>query len=191
MLRLIFVLGVALVACAGPRTRVEMAWTAPAAQRIPLRHVVTMFISPDGVMRRAAEDRMANELANHGIVAMPAYRILADTDLQNLEQVKTTLRDRGYDGILTMRMVDTQTELQYVPPTFDAYWGWAEPYFYSRGYAYSETVVRMETSAYSLVTNQLVWSALSKTTDPRSTRGLINDVSRTVASRLARQGLAG
>ena len=47
------------------------------------------------------------------------------------------------------------------------------------------------TAAYSLTTNQLVWSALTKTVDPDSARKLLGDTSKVVASQLTKHGLAG
>jgi hypothetical protein len=100
-----------------------------------------------------------------------------------------------------MRIVDREQKLNYVPPSFDAYWTWASPYFYwpgyytpgyySPGYIYTTTVVRMETDVYSLIDNHLLWAALSKTTDPGNLRELIDDVTKTMATRLTQQDLVG
>src|SRR5882672_3682982 len=39
--------GLALAACAGPHTSVELAWTAPNADNAQLHRVVTLFVSRD------------------------------------------------------------------------------------------------------------------------------------------------
>src|SRR4051812_7606022 len=193
-------LALALVACAGPHTSVELAWTAPDAQSAPVHRVVTLFVSRDVALRRPAEDEMARQLVERGVEARPAYQLLSRDDLSNLNAAKAKLRGLGYDGVITMRMVGEEQTLNYVPPSFDAYWTWASPYFfwpgyyapgyYSPGYAYTTTIVRMETEAYSLTDDRLVWAALSKTTDPGNARELIENVTKTVATRLTDQGLA-
>jgi len=191
--------GLALAACAGPHTSVELAWTAPNAESAQLHRVVTLFVSRDVALRRPAEDEMARQLAERGVEARPAYQLLSRDDLSNLNNAKAKLRTLGYDGVVTMRIVGEEQTLNYVPPSFDAYWTWASPYFfwpgyyapgyYSPGYVYTTTIVRMETEAYSLTDDRLVWAALSKTTDPGNARKLIDDVTKTVATRLTDQGL--
>jgi hypothetical protein len=190
----------ALVACAGPRTSVELDWTAPNAQSAQLHRVVTLFVSRDVALRRPAEDEMARQLAERGVEARPAYQLLSRDDLSNLNAAKAKLRGMGYDSVVTMRLVGEEQTLNYVPPSFDAYWTWASPYFfwpgyyapgyYAPGYVYTTTIVRMETEAYSLADDRLVWAALSRTTDPGNARELIENVTRTVATKLTDQGLA-
>jgi hypothetical protein len=178
----------------GASTTIEQSWTAPNARYERLHNVVTLFISRDGATRRVAEDKMARALAARGVRATPAYAVLTDTDPRDLKQTRAKLRALGYDGVVTMRLVDREHQLQYVPPMFDDYWGpaWGGAWpggYYSPGYAYTETVVRMESTAYSLRNNQLLWSALSKTVDPGSSKRLINDVTKIVAEQLTRRGV--
>jgi hypothetical protein len=191
MIRLVAIATFAMCACGGGTT-IEQSWTAPTARnQPPLRKVVTLFISNDVTTRRAGEDKLARDLNARGVQATPAYTILGDQELSNLDTVKAKLRSMGYDGIVAMRIVNREHQLEYMPPTFDGYWGYAYSGFYSPGYAYTETIVRIETTAYSLRNNQLVWSALTKTVDPGSARSLVNDTSKVVASQLTQRGLAG
>src|SRR5262249_24054826 len=122
-------IGLALAACAGPRTSVEIAWTAPNAPEMPLHRVVTLFVSRDVALRRPAEDEMARQLEMRGVEATPAYQLLSRDDLSTLNAAKAKLRAQGYDGVVTMRMVGSEQTLNYVPQSFDAYWTWASPYF--------------------------------------------------------------
>ncbi len=184
------VLGLAVVlgACAGPSTTIEHSWrtSAPAPQ---LTNVVTACVSRDGALRRTCEDDMARKLNQEGIRATPLYLALPDASLGERDGTKAQLAAAGYDGVVALRLVSREQHLEYVPGTFDYYWGpaWSSPYAYSPGYMYTETVVRIETSAYSLATNQLVWSALSKTVDPKSVRAGIDDVTNVAARELEKQ----
>jgi len=187
-------LTVAVSAC-GSATTVEQTWTAPTARNQPLQRVVTVLFSDNVTVRRAAEDQLARDLRAKGVEATPAYAILRDDELSNREAVKAKLRGMGYDGVVTMRVVDRYQEMEYMPSTFDGYWGHSSAYFYSPGYyspgyTYTETVVRVETSAYSLRTNQLVWSAVTKTRGEEADK-VIDDTSRVIATQLTKRGLAG
>lgn len=181
-------------ACA-PSTTIEQTWTSPTVRsEPPLQNVVTVFFSDNVTIRRAGEDQLARDLIRKGVNATPSYAIFQDEELSDLDAVKAKLATMGYDGVVTMRIVDRYQELDYMPPTFDGYWGSAYPYFYSpgyysSGYAYTETVVRVETSAYSLRTNKLVWSALTKTYGDEAD-DLIDETSRVIASQLTERGLA-
>jgi hypothetical protein len=178
-----------------PSTSIEQTWTSPTVRRDPpLQNVVTVFFSDQVTVRRAGEDQLARDLIARGVHATPSYAILQDAELSNLDAVKSKLVTMGYDGIVTMRVVDRTQELDYMSPTFDGYWGSAYPYFYSpgyysSGYAYTETIVRMETNAYSLRTNRLMWSALTRTYGDEAD-DLIDETSRVIASQLTGRGLA-
>jgi hypothetical protein len=130
------------------------------------------------------------------VEATPAYSIFGDA-AQNtdLESIKDTLRNMGYDGVVTMRIVDREHNVQSVPGTFDLYWGyWGPSYWgttYWPGYVYTETIYRVESAAYSLRTGQLVWSALTKTVDPTSPNELLHGTTNVIAGELTRRGLAG
>jgi hypothetical protein len=186
--------GLTLAACAASTT-IEQTWTTPsAAGQPPLQKVVTVFSSENVTIRRGGEDQLARDLRAKGVDAMPSYAVLREGEKPDSDAVKSKLLAMGYDGIVTMRIVERYQELEYMPPTFDGYWGYAYPYFYSPGfyspgYAYTETIVRVETSAYSLRTNQLVWSALTKTRGDEADK-LIDDTSRVIARQLTRRGLA-
>src|SRR5215468_2229596 len=90
VLRLALV-GLALAACAGPHTSVELAWTAPNAESAQLHRVVTLFVSRDVALRRPAEDEMARQLAERGVEATPAYAVLTRDDLSSLNAARSKL----------------------------------------------------------------------------------------------------
>jgi hypothetical protein len=189
--------GIVAGACA-PSTTIDQAWIAPTArQQPPLRRVVTLFISENMTLRHSGEDELARELAKKGVQATPAYMVFGDgaQNVRDVEPLKARLRELGYDGVVTMRIIDREQQIGSVPSTFDAYWGvWGPGYWratYWPGYVYSETIYRVEAAAYSLRTGQLVWSAITKTTDPSSARQLVDDTTEIVAGQLTRQGLAG
>jgi len=182
-----------LGACAETTTSVDQTWMAPTARaHAPLRKVVTMFFSPNVTMRHEGEDQLARSLAAKGIAATPGYAIFGEEDTTDFEAVKTKLRDLGYDGVVTMRIVDREQQLEYTPSTFDGYWGyWGADWGLSSGYAYTETTYRIETAAYSLRTGELVWSALTKSVDPDTAHELIHDTTKVIAGELNRNGLGG
>jgi hypothetical protein len=177
-----------LAGCAGSTT-MEESWKAPNLPAGDLHNVVTLYISRDGAMRRTAEDSMARKLTHEGVHAVPAYSVLTDADLKDRDQAKAKLAASGYDGVVAIRLVSKETQINAVPPTFDGYWGmgWGWGWGYDLGYMSTETVVRVQTSVYSLAHNRLVWSGLSKTVDPNSVSSAIDSVTSVVATALEKQ----
>jgi hypothetical protein len=186
MKHIIEILLLLVTACAS--TSIEQQWRAPQATQ--LHRVVTVTHSRDVTIRRTAEDDMAQQLRAGGVDAVPGYRILSDQDYHDREAAKAKLRAAGFDGVVVMRLASKDTSLQYVPGDFGAYgywgagWGAGGP-----GYYEPETIVRIETAAYSLQNNRLVYSALSKTIDPNSVSSMVSDVSKKIANAMQKQGV--
>lgn len=167
-------------ACSGSTTSIEQTWRAPSARMGELTNVVTLLMSGDQTLAHTAEDRLAVHLRQRGVRAMPAYAALSPADLADRSRAIAALRNAGYDGVVTMRLVDSETKLEYVP-TLDTYWGgaWSE--------AVPETIVRIEVNAYSLNGNRLVWSGISKSIDPDDLSQLVNDVTAVVSRELDKE----
>jgi hypothetical protein len=178
----------ALVAVAGCTTAsIDSTWRAPSAPE--LTNVVALAPVRDGASRRSVEDKLAHQLSEHGVRAVPAYSVITDQDRDNRDAMIAKLRADGFDGVVTMRLVGAHQRLAYYP-AFDQYWGYAwGPYW--GGTLVPETVLRIEVNAYSLATKQLVWSAMSKSVDPADSSQAIHDVSKVVAERLARDRVIG
>jgi hypothetical protein len=189
-------LALGLGACYGTTTQVDQTWVSPQAASQPrLQHVATLYISDNVTMRHSAEDRLAIDLQKKGMQAIPSYVVLGDTlDTKNIEAAKAQLREKGYDGVITMRIVERNQELEGMP-TYDwtwGGWGWGYPYGYGySGYAYTETTYRVETAAYDLRNNTLLWSVMTKTTDPETAKELIGGTSQVVTREFVKHGLSG
>ena len=206
-LDLIGLVALGLFAACGPATTLEAGWTSRAAYtEPPMAKVVAAFPADNMTIRRSGEERLARELAAKGVVATPAYAVLSDDETQTLattvgrgEQitppVAAKLKALGYDGIVTMRIVDREQDLNYSPPAYPGwgYWGYGYGGYwdYGGGYAYTTTIYRLETNAYSLRTNQVVWTGLVKSTDPDTAHQLVGEATHVVASQLAKNRLAG
>jgi hypothetical protein len=161
---------------------IESSWRSPTAAT--MTNVVTLSPASDVGLRHSAEDKLAQQLSQHGVRATPGYQVLNDQDLGDQTRLVQALTTRGFDGVVTMRFVEANQKLEYYP-AFDTYWGGAW------GQAIPETVVRIEVNAYSLPNKQLAWSAMSKSVDPNSAQQVIGDVSKVASARLASQHVVG
>ena len=178
------ILIVAFCAC-GSSTTMETTWRTPQPETT-LSNVVTVYISHDGAARRSFEDTMAARLNQRGIHAVPGYAVLTEMDLQDRAAARSKLMGQGFDGVVAVRLIGAHTEV-YVQPTFIGYWGGA--WAYDNAYLSTQTIVRLETSVFSLRDNRLVWSGISRTLDPASTQSAIASVTKRVAKELHHQGI--
>jgi hypothetical protein len=177
-------LGLAGLAACAESTTIEQQWKSPTASRQPMQRVIALYASHQGAtVRRGAEDALVHQLAAVGVQATPAYAVLSDADLTAPELTIDKLRAEGYDGVVVMRLIGAHQQVYSTPPTFYGYWGtgW--------GTVQTETIVRVETNAYSLHTGKLEWSGLSRTVDPSGVHDLIGSVTTTVAQTLAKEGV--
>jgi len=179
----------ALAAC-GSSTSIEQTWKPSNAPPPAMHQVVVVMLSRDVSTRHIAEDRMAAQLRHAGVAAVQGYAVLTDDDLANRESAKARLVAAGYDGVIVMRLVGAHQQLQFVPTYWDYSPGWYGPGWWGPGYGgyyETETIVRVETSAYSLRDGRLEYTALSRTIDPASVKNLIDGVTSKVAHALTKQ----
>jgi len=177
-----------LAACAN--TQLVNVWTDPSLKATKFTNILALVISRDEVARRIGEDTLVQALAPTRSIC--AYRILSDAELRDKNRANQALKAIGVDGVITMRLVDAQQQTTVVPgayPGFWGYYGWAYPMAYAPGYLVTNTIVRVETKVYALDSDKLVWGGVSDTFNPASARDLVDDVARTVAAELKKQGL--
>ncbi len=177
------------------------SWKAPDA--VPLQvegsRVAAVVMMKGEGSRRAAEDALARELTARGATGVPLYVLLPDISPENETEVHQALANLDIEGVVVMRPVRTQTEVEsrpthYAGPRYTALWGG----YYGYGWGASwdmavdvrtDTIVYVETLVYSMKQNKLVWGGQSKTTNPSNVERLVHDTARKVARELERLGL--
>jgi hypothetical protein len=173
------VLVVAATACS--TATIEKSWHAPSGPK--LTNVATLSPAANASTRQAEEDALAVQLSHHGVHAVPAYKIVGDRELGDRDHVAAVLTARGFDGVVTMRMVSATQRLELYPgrdPGYEDPWT-RRPW----GTVETMTDVRIEVNAYALPSKTLVWSASTRSDTPDGARGAINDMSQAVGDRLA------
>ena len=191
LVSLLFI-AVALSAGCYESTSIEQSWRSPSAPSGELTNVVTYADSKSPSIRRGSEDKLAMQLQQRGIHAVPAYAVIPDDMLDDRDRMIPYLRQKGFDGIVSMRFLGAHEKLVSYPSLYD-YWGpgWGYGYYYGGYDVYPQTIVRVSISAYSLPTNNLVWSAVSRSVDPDDLNDLINDTTKVAARALQKEQVVG
>ncbi len=158
-------LAVLLAGCSSSN-RISNSWTNPesTAESIKFQTVAVFAMVKDQQMMRDIEEALASQMPN--TVAVPAYKMISNEELADLNAVKQKLNDRGMEGalILSVRNVDQKTSYyssgMYPSAyySFGGYYNYAWNYMYDP-YMYSSTnvYVDLEILIYSIKNDQLVW----------------------------------
>ena len=134
-----------------------------------IRKVVVIGIFKEPDTRKIFEDEFADRLRARGVDATASHKIIPDAELPDKDVVLGKVRKLGADAVLVTRVVDMETEKNYVPgqayavPTYYGYYGAYYSYSYRPGYTETKGSAYLETNLYNVGDEKLIWSGRSKT----------------------------
>lgn len=189
-----WVLVVALLASAGCTTdRLVHSWTEPSLKKLQFDRVVAVAMTADGLLRRLAESEMVRII---GPKAVASSQMLTEQELGDVDKVRAKLASEGFDGAITMRLVDSKVQLRTardpVPIAYYQVWSYYGTYWIAdKGpdYMTAEQTLQVEVNIYSLKDGKLLWTGISETERPRLVETLVKDVAELVSRRLKSERL--
>lgn len=161
------------------------------------KKVAALVITNDDSLRVAGEESLARELNARGVLAVATYRIAPKEELRKPETAKPWFDKANLEGVVAVRpvSVDTQTYSTgtWVTANYSTLWGyygygWSAVYVPAS--ARNETRVVVETTVYSVPRNELLWAAVSETTNPRDLRAFVEELVKESVKEMQKQGLA-
>lgn len=206
-----------LTACkTSTSTRISQSFRNPGFEETVFKKLFVLGVAEDQGKRKAFEDAFATAIVKKGGGAQASWTILPESTLLTEEQIHSAVENNQFDGMLTTRLLSVDTKnTKYTPPRkynrgrkalgfVPAGWGpgmgmgWGGFHnFYAisftevhrPGYFDTSKTFRLETNLYSAATQDLVWTALSETVDPKSVADILKSMTTTVAKRLRKEGL--
>ncbi len=192
-----------LAACA--TTSVVSEWRDPGYRGAALKKIMIFIAAGDDATRRMVEDRLVSSFPK-GTQGVPSYTLFPDAkdiNEQNAKEIGARLKQEGFDGALTARLLSVDKDKVYVPPqsylapaavgpygSFYRYGGYAFSAVYTMpAYSYQQTKYLIETIVYEIPTGQMLWTMTTETVDPDSRQQLVDQVTRMIDGELAKQGL--
>lgn len=197
-----------LVSCSSG-TSIVSSWKDPETNNAKdeFKKIMVVALVKDEATRRTTENRIASISPKFH----SSYSILNGTNLGlTKEQKLKILQDENYDAVVTMRLVDTKKETDYVPGTntsmyyggmggmyggmygygFGNWYGMYSPMYYDPGYYQETTYYMVETNVFSLKANKLVWTGTTKSASTSSQdMGLLADsIIATVMTEMKKDG---
>lgn len=187
------------------KTTVTGTWKNSNYDGKAFASIIVVGLTSNSNNRLIWEDTMANRLRQSGLnnVTTSLKAFPNDNEIDEKEIV-AHVKEKGIEGVLVTRVVDTKQEEVYHPPTtgiryynepfgyynhFSSFYPRAYTQVYSPGYTTTQTIVLLETHLYKSDTQELIWSMSSDTFDPKSTTQVIDSVSKKVLAALKKDKL--
>jgi hypothetical protein len=207
MKKLIIPAGIALMvllAAACSSTKVTSSWKADNANRLSYQKVLVLGVmaNKDRSIRMNMENELAEELKSSGVNAVAASTVFSPDQLNNMNEQRAlrTLKNKGYDAVMTIVLLDKNREKNYVPGNvtyqpYGAYYNRFYGYYrtvygrvYEPGYYTINTNYFWESNLYSVGNNKMLYSVQSQSFDP-SADNIGRDYAKQITKDMVKQGV--
>ncbi len=188
-----------LVFSACRSTTLERSWKAPAAGSLTFNKIMVITATPDGALRRTAEDAMKTQVSSVPVIG--SYELAPDyTTLRDRSKMAAVIEEAGVDGIVVLRLISDERDVHYVPGSpmpspYTSFWGYyTRPFamsglYWETGTVVHDRLVGIETNIYSADSESLVWSGYTKTRNPRDVATLVAEIAEVVRAKMREQKL--
>jgi hypothetical protein len=193
------------VAC-GPSTYITGSWRKPdyVAGSKNYKKLFVAVMSQDLAFRDNLEKDIALAAQKRGLQTALSLDVfppnMTKSQLPPKEDLHRILEKTGSDIIMLVAIKDVKEETRYVPGSATSYspygyggyyghYGGGMAYNYSPGYYTTDKIIYLETNLYNLATDELVWSAQSKTTNPADFSSFSREYIYAVLAQLKKDGM--
>lgn len=190
-----------------PSTKITASWKNPKADDQTVSSILVTALTEKMNNRQTVETDLGNALQKAGLQTTKSIDVLppnfTDKDLPDRNELPDKIKDSGVDGILTIALIDKETESRYVPGDYGytpvtrfayygRFWGYYStwvPTLRSPGYYREDKTYFIETNLYDAQTEELIWSAQSETYNPNSLTDFSEEFSKVVLTKLQDDGV--
>ena len=193
---LAFLLLGTLSACTS--THITSSWKEPNKQLVisDLNKVLVVALFKDETSRHKAEDEMVSYLGGKGVVSYDYLN--AEFNKQNEEAIRNKIRQGGFDGAITMRLLDLEQETNYprgsfdnYPPYYQSFSGYYfrnHGYYNNPNYFFSTKIYTVETNVFSIKEDKIIWTGLTESVNPNGVDKMIREISKVVYKTMIEEG---
>ena len=190
--------GIILLYSCSSSTEITSSWHEPSKHIsiAKLEKVLVVALFKSKISSHLAEDQMVSYLGEKGVVS---YNYLdSNFNKKNADAIRSTIKYDGFDGAITMRLIDAEKERVYNPSNFELYPPYYSnfsgyyyrnfPYYSNEGYYTTSKVFTVETSVFSIKDDKIIWIGLTKTTNPDGVDKMMQEIAHVVYKRMLREG---
>ncbi|MGW8194751.1 MAG: hypothetical protein ACWGOX_10850 [Desulforhopalus sp.] len=189
-----------LVGCAS--TTLVDRWDDPTFTNGPLKEILVLAVMETEVQRRLYEDLLAKRISTADATGIAGYTVMPQLeDYDDKEKIRAAVKKTKVDGVILARLIAVEKEERYVPPTYDYtpfygygyglydYYGLSYQTVFTPGYITVDTVVKLETTVFSTVTEKMIWAGITRSFNPSSTRNVANQNADLIVTDMKKSGL--
>ena len=197
----LFVISAALLVSSCANTKISQSWVEPDNTR-KYNDLLIIGVGESQQNRRAYESHFVEELRANGTEAEASYKLIPSSEKLNRETVTRAVEGMEIDGVIVTHLVAVDEEtiyrpsMDYMPMYGGGYYGGLYSYYphvntyVSRpGYYTTHETYTLETNLYDIESEELVWSARSRTFSPESVSEVINDLTKLLIKDLKEKDL--
>lgn len=192
----VLVAGAAVLLSSCANTKISQSWVEPNHTKT-YKDLLIIGISNSEQNRRAYESYFVEELNTFEIEAETSYRLIKSNEKIDRKTVTKAIKGLGIDAVIVTHVVAVDEETVYRPGMgytavgYGGYGGYSgygrgmygyyphvNTYVHSPGYYTTHETYTLETNLYDVKSEELVWSARSRTFSPESVDELIVDLTR-------------
>ncbi len=195
-----------LIACAPAATDITGSWKSDNAGDQKVNSILVTAMTSKTNARQTVENDLSAALQRKGVRTLKSLDVLPPTFTNkepDREELMEKINGTDVDAILTVALLDKETETRYEPgsygyqpiPRFGYYgrfWGYYSawyPTLYSPGYYKEDKIYFIETNLYDADTEELLWSAQSETLNPRGLEEFSSEFATDVINKLEADGI--
>lgn len=204
---IIAIVSIAVAACT-PATEITGSWrNKDTSVSSGINTILVTALTGRTTARQQVENDLSEALERAGYRAIKSMDVIPPTftagNKPDRNELLSKITETGADAILTVALIDEETESRYVPgsagyapiPRFGYYgtfWGYYNtwyPTLHSPGYYEEDKVYFIETNLYDGDSEELLWSAQSESYNPKSLTDFASGFASVVVKRMEKDGI--
>lgn len=196
-----------MFSCSTTSTDVTASWKSPDIAEEGYGNIFVAAFIPDIEAKQIIEGQIAALLDSVGIQATTSLALFPDNFTKEQAEDQTLILDKvranGNDAILTISLVDQESENRFVAGNdtyapavafnyytkFHTYYAHNYNEVYNPGYYSLDKIYYLETNLYDVKDEELYWSAQSDTYNPGDVEMFAGDFSKVILARMQKEGL--
>ena len=185
-----------IISCSS--TKIVSSWFEPNKEiKISnLKKVLVVALFKNETSQHKTEDQMVKYLNGKGVQSYNYFK--SNFNKENEQAIRSKIKNDGFDGAVTMRLIDVDKEKIYTPAEtnfYPNYYRNFSGYYYNRwntsttpGYYTTTKIFTVETNVYSIKEDKIIWTALTETTNPDGLKNLTDDIAKVVFKQMQKEG---
>jgi hypothetical protein len=205
-LKLLLLTIIFVVTSCATTTNITGSWKKPGVTSTPFKSIFVNALTTDIPAKSAIENGLEGLFEPQyevykSIEAFPPN--FESTNVKNPKVMLDKIRTTSPDVIMTVALVDKETEERYVRGTttyaplsmysyyglWSSYWGYRAPLYYEPGYYVTDKTYFLETNLYDIKTEDLIWSAQSETYNPTDISGFLKGYLKSIEKKMIEDGV--